>query len=171
MTTAPALSTASKTALHLVGFTVGNEEFCFDIRKVLEVIRMVPITAVPSAPADVEGIINLRGRIIPIIDFRRRFTIADERSTDDAEKVIVVAAAKGSTVGFIVDGVSQVLKLPPDLLSPPPTGASGRDAEAVRGVGIVGDRLLIVLDLEKMFSDDEMTGLAGTASSQCGAYF
>lgn len=173
MTTVPTLSggrPAPGKPLHLVGFRVGDEEYCFEILKVQEIIRMTPVTAVPNAPEHVEGIINLRGRIIPIIDFRRRFHITGECTVDETEKVIVVTATRNATVGFIVDGVSQVMKMSAEDLSPAPAGATGCDAEAIRGVGNMGDRLVIILDLEKMFSADEMTDLAGTIASRSGGY-
>lgn len=138
------------------------EEYCFDILKVQEIIKMAPITAIPSAPDHVEGIINLRGRVIPIIDFRRRFNISGECTTDEADKVIVVTTTKQASVGFIVDALTQVMKLPLEDLSPAPAGTTGCDAEAIRGVGKMGERLVIVLDLEKMFSAEEINGLAGT---------
>ncbi|MBT1074160.1 chemotaxis protein CheW [Geobacter grbiciae] len=149
--------------LHLVGFRVGNEEYCFEILTVQEIIRIVPITAVPDAPEHVEGIINLRGKIVPIIDFRRRFRITGERTVDEADRVIVVTGTGNAIVGFIVDCVSQVMKLPAEDLSPAPAGGAGCDAEAIRGVGNVGDRLVIVLDLDKMFSADELTTLTGVS--------
>jgi len=145
---------------------VGSEEFCFEILKVREIIRMTPITAVPAAPGYVEGIINLRGKIIPVVDFRRRFNISGASTADEMEKVIVVTATDNATVGFIVDCVSQVMKLPAEDLSPAPAGAAGYDGEAIRGVGNIGDRLVIVLDLDRMFSADEISGLAGTTASR-----
>lgn len=166
MTTLPTLSRGKSRAdkpLHLVGFTVGNEEYCFEILKVREIVRMTPITAVPAPPGHLEGIINLRGKIVPVIDFRKRLRIAGECSVDEADKVIVVTATHNGTVGFIVDALSQVMKLPANDLSPAPAGATGCDAEAIRGVGRVGERLVIVLDLEKMFSDDELTTLTGVS--------
>ncbi|GLI37809.1 chemotaxis protein CheW [Geobacter hydrogenophilus] len=169
MTSLPALSKGKSAAgkpLHLVGFRVGNEEYCFEILKVQEIIRMAPITAVPNAPGHVEGIINLRGRIVPVIDFRRRFHITAECTVDEADKVIVITATRNATVGFIVDALSQVMKLPAEDLSPAPAGAAGYDGEAIRGVGNMGDRLVIVLDLDRMFSDDELSGLAGTTASR-----
>lgn len=132
---------------------------------------MAPITAVPTAPMHVEGILNLRGRIVPIIDFRKRFNIPCDCTIDESEKVIIVTATTNATIGFIVDGLSQVMKMPAEDLSPAPAGATGCDAEAIRGVGNVGDRLVIVLDLEKMFSADEMTDLAGSLASRPGGYF
>lgn len=166
MTTLPTFSRGTSSAdkpLHLVGFQVGCEEYCFEILTVREIIRMAPITAIPSAPAHLEGIINLRGKIVPVIDFRKRFRITGECTVDEADKVIVVTATRNSTVGFIVDALSQVMKLPAEDLSPAPAGAAGCDGEAIRGVGNVGDRLVIVLDLEKMFSDDELTTLTGVS--------
>lgn len=149
--------------LHLVGFRIGMEEYCFEILKVQEIIRMLPITAVPTSPGHVEGIINLRGRVIPIIDFRRRFNISGECTADEADRVIVVTTTKQATVGFIVDALTQVMKLPPDDLSPPPAGTTGGTTDVIRGVGNMGDRLVIVLDLEKMFSEDELTAITGVS--------
>jgi purine-binding chemotaxis protein CheW len=166
MTTLPNLSRGKSAAdkpLHLVGFTVGHEEYCFEILKVREIIRMTPITTVPATPGHVEGIINLRGRIVPVIDFRKRFRITGECTVDEADKVIVVTTTRNAAVGFIVDALSQVMKLPAEDLSPAPAGGAGCDAEAIRGVGNVGDRLVIVLDLEKMFSEDELTTLTGVS--------
>ena len=174
MTTLPTLfraKTVTEKPLHLVGFVVGNEEYCFEILKVREIIRMIPITAVPSAPAHVKGIINLRGKIIPIIDFRRRLNITGECTIGEAEKVIVVTSTGNATVGFIVDALTQVMKLPAEDLSPAPAGASEYDGDSIRGVGNLGDRLVIVLDLEKMFSADEMNDLAGTIASRPGGQF
>lgn len=160
----PAGKPGSDKPLQLVGFRVGREEYGFEILKVQEIIRMTPVTTVPSTPPDVEGIINLRGRIVPIIDFRKRFNIADECPTDDAERVIVVAITPRMTVGIIVDSLSQVMKVPPESLSPAPPASSGYDGEAIRGVASMGDRLVIALDVDKMFSADEMSELADAAS-------
>ncbi|KIE41704.1 chemotaxis protein CheW [Geobacter anodireducens] len=166
MTTLPTLSTGSATAgapLQVVVFSVGSEEYCFEILKVREVIRTVPITAVPSAPPHVEGIINLRSAVVPIIDFRKRFNITGECTVDESEKVVIVAAAGSTTVGFTVDALSQVLKVPRDAVSPPPTGIGDQGGEAITGVASMGDRLIIVLDIERLFSEDELTNLTGVA--------
>src|SRR6185369_9264828 len=97
----------SSAILHMVGFAVGNEEFCVDILKVQEIIRMVAITAMPNAPDYVEGVINLRGKVIPVIDFRKRFHIFDGGEADGQSKRIVVVSIGDATIGLVVDKVSQ----------------------------------------------------------------
>lgn len=151
----------SGTTLHLVGFTVGDEEFCVDILKVQEIIRMVAISAMPNAPDYIEGIINLRGRIIPIIDFRKRFHILCASTVDERAKRIVVVSLNTATIGLVVDSVSQVFKLVESQISPAPEVAKGYDAEAIVGIGQMGEKLLIILDVEQMFSGMELTGMDG----------
>ena len=154
---------ATGDALHMVGFTVGSEEFCVDILKVQEIIRMVEITVMPNAPDYVEGVINLRGKIIPIIDFRKRMNLPYAENINEQTRRIVVVSFGKVTVGLVVDKVSHVMKLSPDQISPTPDVIKGFDSECLMGVGRSGDRLLILLDLEKMFSQDEFNQLADAA--------
>ena len=156
-------NTGSSEILHMVGFSVGNEEFCVDILKVQEIIRMVAITAMPNAPDYVEGVINLRGKVIPVIDFRKRFHIFDSVEVDSQSKRIVVVSIGNATIGLVVDKVSQVLKMTPDQISPTPTVAKGYDADAIIGVGRIGEKLLIILDLDKLFSEGELSDMADAA--------
>ncbi len=150
---------ATSGVLHMVGFTVGKEEFCVDILKVQEIIRMVEITVMPNAPDYVEGVINLRGKVIPVIDFRKRFHIMDDTETDMQSKRIVVVAFSGITIGLVVDKVSQVMKLSQEQISPTPDTVKGYDSECISGVGRVGDKLLILLDLEKLFAQNGLGGV------------
>lgn len=166
-TTLPACSAGKPGAakpLQLVGFRVGHEEYGFEILKVQEIIRMIPVTTVPNAPPHVEGIIDLRGRIVPIVDFRKRFNIAGACPVDDLERVIVVTLTNNTTIGFIVDSLSQVMKVPPDSLSPAPLTTAGYDGDAIRGVANLGDRLVIALDVDRLFSAAEVSDLAGAVS-------
>lgn len=142
----------SSDSFHGVGFTVGKEEFCVDILKVQEIIRMVPITSMPNAPEFVEGVINLRGKIIPVIDFRKRFHIYDSLEGDEESRRIIVVSFGAVNVGIIVDKVSQVLKISEDQISPTPDVVRGYDSDYIRGVARVGDRLIILLELEQLFS-------------------
>lgn len=140
-------------ALHMVGFAVGKEEFCVDILKVQEIIRMMEITPVPSAPDFVEGVINLRGKVIPVVDFRKRFRIIDgDAPIDITQQRIIVMALGEVTVGIVVDRVSQVLKLTPDQISPTPEVSRGVDNDCINGVGRVGEQLKIILDLDRLFT-------------------
>lgn len=140
--------------LQLVSFKVGNEEFGVDILQVHEINKMTEITRVPKAPDFVEGVINLRGRIIPIVDLRKRFGMAPKEK--DKETRIIVVDINGQTIGFIVDSVSEVIRLPQENVEDAPDLVTGIDAEYIKGVGKMQDRLLILLDLEKILTKKEV---------------
>ena len=139
--------------LQLVTFSIGGEEFGVDILKVQEIIRMLDITRVPKAPEFVEGVINLRGKVIPIIDLRKRFGLASKGH--DKNTRIIVIDINDMIVGFIVDSVSEVLRIPADTVEPPPPVVAGLDSEYISGVGKLDDRLLIFLDLDRLLSQEE----------------
>jgi purine-binding chemotaxis protein CheW len=145
--------------LQLVTFNISQEEFGIDILKVQEIIRTMEITKVPRAPEFVEGVINLRGKVIPIIDLRRRFGM-EPRKHDNQTRIVVVELL-GMIVGFVVDSVSEVLRIPADTVVPPPAIVSGLDSEYISGVGKLDDRLLILIDLEKLLSSDEQKAITG----------
>ena len=139
--------------LQLVTFSIGGEEFGVDILKVQEIIRMLDITRVPKAPDFVEGVINLRGKVIPIIDLRKRFGLVSKGH--DKNTRIIVIDINDMIVGFIVDSVSEVLRIPADTVEPPPPVVAGLDSEYISGVGKLDDRLLIFLDLDRLLSQEE----------------
>lgn len=134
--------------LQLVSFKIGSEEFGVDILEVQEINRMVDITKVPQAAHYVEGVINLRGKVIPIIDLRKRFNM--EVKEADKNTRIVVVDIDGSIMGMVVDSVSEVLRLPADTIEPAPEIVMGIDSEYIKGVAKLEDRLLIFLDLSKV---------------------
>jgi purine-binding chemotaxis protein CheW len=145
--------------LQLVSFRVGDEEFGVDILQVHEINRMSDITRVPKAPDFVEGVINLRGKIIPIIDLRKRFgmpTVERDKNTR-----IIVVDINGQTIGFIVDSVSEVIRLPKENIDDAPDLVTGIDAEYIRGVGKMDNKLLILLDLDKILSKQEVEKVKG----------
>jgi purine-binding chemotaxis protein CheW len=142
---------ASDELLQLVSFEIGSEEFGVDILKVQEIIRTLEVTRVPNAPEYVDGVINLRGKVIPIIDIRRRFGM--ERKPQDKNTRIIVVELTGRTIGFIVDAVSEVLRIPKSVTEPPPSIVAGINAEYITAVGKLEDRLLILLDLERILFD------------------
>ena len=144
--------------LQLVTFSIGSEEFGVDILKVMEIIRTMEITKVPKAPDFVEGVINLRGSVIPILDLRRRFGL--EIKTGDIETRIIVIEVSGMTVGFVVDSVSKVLRIPVKTVEPAPPVVAGVDSDYISGVGKLSDRLLILLDLDKLLSADDIETLS-----------
>ncbi len=147
--------------IQLVTFKIGEEEFGVDILKVQEIIRMMPITKVPNAPDFVEGVINLRGKVIPVIDMRRRFGMS--ATTHDSQTRIKVMDLQGQIVGFVVDAVCEVLRIKESTIEPPPPVVAGIGAEYMRGVGKLEDRLLILLDLDKLLSENELNSLAEVA--------
>lgn len=144
--------------IQLVTFKLGVEEFGVDILKVQEIIRLLPITKVPNAPKFVEGVINLRGKVIPVIDMRRRFGLPP--GNRDNSTRIKVMNLQGQVVGFVVDAVSQVLRIPESTVEAPPAVVAGIGSEYMRGVGKLDDRLLILLDLDKLLTEREVNALA-----------
>ncbi|MFO7818425.1 MAG: chemotaxis protein CheW [Thermodesulfobacteriota bacterium] len=144
--------------LQLVTFSIGEEEFGVEILKVQEINRMMEITRVPKAPDFVEGVINLRGRVIPVIDLRKRFGL-QSRVHDKDTRIIVIEINK-MIVGFVVDAVSEVLRIPADTVEPPPPVVAGLDSEYISGVGKLEDRLLILLDLDSLLTRQEKSQLS-----------
>jgi purine-binding chemotaxis protein CheW len=144
--------------LQLVSFKIGHEEFGIDILNVQEINKMVQITKVPNAPFFVEGVINLRGRVIPIIDLRTRLKL--ERKEHDKDTRIIVVEINKRTVGFIVDAVKEVLRIPLNITEAPPEIVAGIDSEFIKAVGKLEDRLLILIDLEKILSINDQKQLA-----------
>ncbi len=141
--------------LQLVSFQLGPEEYAIDILGVQEIIRMVEITHVPNAPHYVEGVVNLRGKVIPIINLRTRLGLCSAEPTKDTR--IVVVEVGHLILGFIVDSVEEVLRLPEEFIEPsPPTGRGGSE-EFHKGVGRVEGRLLILLNLELLFGIDAVS--------------
>ena len=144
--------------LQLVTFSIGEEEFGVDILKVQEIIRTMEITKVPRAQEFVEGVINLRGKVIPIIDLRRRFGFTSKEH--DKHTRIIVIEINNMIVGFVVDSVSEVLRIPAATVEPPPPVVAGVESEYISGVGKLEDRLLILLDLDKLLSGEDLEALA-----------
>lgn len=144
--------------LQLVTFNLGVEEFGVDIHALQEIIRMMAITRVPKAPSFVEGVVNLRGQVIPIIDLRKRIGLDTFETHDKATRIMVVQLAR-KTVGFIVDAVGEVKRIPSRVVEPPPPIVAGIESEYIKGVGKLDDRLLILLDLNKLLSEDERVQL------------
>lgn len=136
--------------LQLVTFEVASEEFAVDILAVQEINRMMSLTRVPQCPPDVEGVINLRGKIIPVLDLRKRFGFPTLERNE--ENRIVVVEVKGKVLGFIVDRVHEVLRISSDIVEPAPTMVCSIDSEFIAGVGKLKDRLIILLDLCKLFA-------------------
>jgi purine-binding chemotaxis protein CheW len=139
--------------VQVVSFKLGSEEYGVEIAQVQEINRMVAVTHVPRAPQFMEGVINLRGQLIPIIDLRTRFGMKRAEHTKNTRIVVTEIGAK--RVGMVVDSVSEVLRLPVDAIEDAPDMITGVDTEYIRGVGKIEDRLIILLDLAKIITGAE----------------
>lgn len=153
----------SKEVLQLVTFRLGKEEFSMDILKVQEIIRIMDITRVPRTPDFIEGVINLRGRVTPVLDLRKRFGLPADEKTNETR--IIVVDIDNRTVGLKVDAVSEVLRLPADTVEPPPSLITGAESDYIKGVGKLDGRLIILLDVSKILSRSERDAIGDVLSS------
>ncbi len=147
--------------LQLVTFEVASEEYAVDILAVQEINRMMEVTRVPSSPPAVVGVINLRGKIIPVLDLRERFGMEATPKTDQMR--IVVVEVHSRVIGFIVDRVHEVLRISSSIVEPAPAMVCSIDSDFIAGVGKLEDRLLILLDLEKLFDRELVDNAASNA--------
>lgn len=139
----------------LVVFAIGNEEFGVEIGQVREIVRLVQITYLPKAPEFIEGVVNLRGQVLPVIDLAKRLSISSHPRTEATR--IVVIEVENNTVGMIVDSVSEVLRLSSDDVDEVPMLVDTEIPEHyIRGVGKLKDRLLVLLDLNKILTPEEV---------------
>ncbi len=147
--------------MQLVVFDLAGEAYGVDIGSVREIIRMQEITAVPRAPDFVEGVINLRGRVIPVVDLRKRFGLhVAEQSKDNR---IVVVDVDGQDIGVVVDAVAEVLRVTADLIEPPSSVITTADSEYLLGIAMLETRLIILLDLDRVLSEVEQDQLGDLA--------
>ncbi len=153
----------AKEVLQLVTFRLGKEEFSMDILKVQEIIRHMDLARVPRTPDFVDGVINLRGRVIPVLDLRKRFGLPEGERTNETR--IIVVDVDNRTVGLKVDAVSEVLRLPADTVEPPPSLVTGIESDYIRGVGKLDGRLIILLDVAKILTRTEKDALGNVLSA------
>jgi purine-binding chemotaxis protein CheW len=140
---------AAAPLLHLIAFRLVREEYGVPVASVREVSRVGEITRVPQAPEHIRGVMNLRGRILPVLELRTRLG-HPPLATPGPQSRVVVAEIHGRVLGLLVDSVAQVLKVPSDLVVPPPEDARSAAADYLTGVAQLDDRLIILLDLERM---------------------
>ena len=138
---------------NLVTFRLGSGEYAIDIMQAKEIIKMEKITLIPNAPDFVEGVINLRGNIIPIIDLKKRFNL--EEIEGDKNTGIIIVKIEDVDMGIIIDSISKVVSISNSDIQPPPPMLSGIGQKYIKGVGKLEDKLLVVLDLEKLFTTDD----------------
>src|SRR5882672_9573189 len=147
--------------LQVVGFRIGDETFGVRIGSVREIVRVPEITSVPSAPDAIEGVINLRGKIIPVMDLRKRFGHAEIQP--DKKNRILVVELQGKLVGLIVNSASEVLKIPPSEIEAPGSVFAEGESGYVTGVGKLKGRLIILLDISKLLHRPEYKRLEEVA--------
>ena len=140
--------------MQLVSFTLAKETYGIEITKVREIILITEITHVPEAPAFLRGLINLRSTVIPVIDLRARFGMPPGEVSD--ENRIMVLQACGKTIGIVVDAVSEVLRVKQEQIAPPPPTVAGLGRDYLSGLVKLDKQLLILLDIDKIFGDEEM---------------
>lgn len=147
---------------HLAGkyltFKLGAEEFGLEILKVQEIIKMMDITRVPRTPDFVRGVINLRGKVIPVVDLRRRFDMEPKATTDKTCVIVVQIRRENLTVtmGIIVDEVSEVLDVTREQIEPAPEFGGVVNTDFILGIGKVGKRVVMLLDVDKVLSSQEL---------------
>ena len=149
--------------LQIVGFRIGSETYGVRIGAVREIVRVPEITAVPSAPDTVEGVINLRGKIIPVMDLRKRFGHTEIKP--DKKNRILVVELDNKLLGLIVNSASEVLKIPPSEIEAPGSVFADGESGYVTGVGKLGGRLIILLDISKLLHRPELKRLEEAAET------
>ena len=147
--------------IQLVIFRIGKEEFGAEISSVLEISRVLEITHLPQAPGFIEGVVNLRGKVVAVVDLHRQFGLASPEARPKTARIIVVEIQK-ETIGFLVDEVPEVLRIPETQLEPTPELIQSRiKKDYIKGVGKLGSRLVILLDLNQILAPQALKELEG----------
>ena len=154
---------ASGESRELLTFTLGSEEYGIDILKVQEIRGYEAVTTIANAPEFIKGVINLRGIIVPIVDMRIKFKLGSV--TYDETTVVIILSMANRVVGMVVDGVSDVTTLKPEEIRPAPEFGSGLDVQYLLGLGTIDDRMIILVDIEKLMSSRDMELIEATESA------
>jgi len=133
-------------------FSVGNEEYGFEILKVMEIIGIMDITAIPHVPEYVKGVINLRGKVIPVLSLRKKFNMSEIEY--DAETCIINVNVNNLLIGIVIDRVLEVLDIDQENIEPPPNSDIAGNTDFILGMGKVGDKVKILLNIDKILTDD-----------------
>lgn len=151
------LAIESNDLIQLVSFKLGNEEFGIDIGRVQEINMMMQLTKIPNSNQFIEGVVNLRGKIVPVINLRERLGLS--KKEDDRKTKIIVSDVNNKLIGYIVDEVNEVLRISKSIIEPTPDLVSGVDSDLIQGVAKLEGRLLILLNLDKLLSSAEINQL------------
>jgi len=146
-----------------VAFTLNDELYAFDALNVQEIIELTSVTKVPHLPDYLKGVINLRGTIIPVVDLKRKFGMA--AGEYKRHTCIIVTEFSGGVMGLVVDTVFDILNMSPNDISAAPEFGAGINTEFIAGMGKVGDNLVLVLDVDKVLTDDEAAVVAGVSDN------
>lgn len=144
---------SSEETVQVVTFKLNDEEFGLDILKILEINKIIKITKIPKAPDFVEGIIDLRGKIIPVVNIRKKFNFETKKTTKETR--IIITNIINKTIGLMVDKVSEILRIKNSEIQPPPPLITKLGSEHIKGVGKLNERLIILLDIDKIFEKSE----------------
>lgn len=147
----------SQELIQLVGFKLGNEDFGIDIGRVQEINMMMQLTKIPNSNRFIEGVVNLRGKIVPVINLRERLGLC--KKVDDGKTKIIVSDVNNKLIGYIVDEVNEVLRISRSIIEPAPEIVTGIESELIEGVAKLEDRLLILLNLDKVLTITEIKQL------------
>jgi len=153
--------------LHIVGFQVGRETYGVPITSLHEIVRVPEITAVPDAPDYLEGVINLRGKIVSVMDLRKRF--GHKQATLKKQNRILVVEHGGRLAGLIVDSASEVLKIPSDAVEAPPAAFQDGGLNCVTGLGKVAGRLVVLLDMSKLLAPGSLQAKSENGEKKAAA--
>lgn len=161
------MSTRIDMHQHLT-FLLGKETYALDISNVREVLELTEVTAIPRTPQYMCGVINLRGHAVPVVDMRMKFGMeACENTVNTC--IIIIDVTYGDTsavIGGMVDGVSEVMELTPDKIEAAPKMGAGVDVEFIKGMGRVNDDFIIIIDIDKVFSEEELSVATGMADHE-----
>jgi purine-binding chemotaxis protein CheW len=152
--------------LQFVTFRLAAEKYGVNILKVQEINNLKDFAKIPHAPGFVEGAINLRGKVIPVLNLRKKFCI-DEKALDDYSKIVIMNV-RGHIMGILVDSVSDVLRIPQSVIMPPPPVSSEVSADFIQGIAKLDQGLVIILDMDRLLGREEhdaVFGAAGVMSS------
>jgi purine-binding chemotaxis protein CheW len=147
----------TKTATYLT-FRIGKEDYAVDVLKVREILELVKITQVPKTPSFMKGVINLRGSVVPVVDMHIKFGLPSEEQTVDTCIIVMEVSIRGEVVvlGAIADMVKEVIDIDGENVEPPPRIGTAVDVEFIEGIGKIGDEFVIILDINKVFSEEDI---------------